>query len=516
MTGSSSRSKRRLDQIHEITLLLGQRCVAYHPRLVQLTGRVTAGLMLSQAIYWTKRLAMTEPARLGWFWKTREDWRNECGLSRREQDRSRVILKELGLWQEKRVGMPAKVWYRVDLDTLGRLLEPKLYTTWDWRNERAILQLLGRALLFYRPLSDITGAATSAVLLSHLLGHERGRIRTGEILSGWQTYRFDALRHQTGLSRHELDGARLHLRQSALLDERRSGMPPKVEWQLRLDHLIGLLSAGNSRPDATNAELRQPDNQAGTRMVDQFSGNAPSSLQETCKLVCGNPANMNAGNLQTDFPETYQLDFRNRTNWISGNEPTRWAETGKSDGRKSENLYISMTTGIGNTTQTPPPPTPSTISKPGEASNASGGSWSDNLVWPRTLRPEERSWAIKVLADVPEQAQLLLYELAGQSRKRSIESPLGYINTLVKEVKTGRFVPTVALREQARQQREAEDSQLASNQRDAWLKEQARQLRTADAPGAITRTEEEARKRQAGLATLRAFMAQRMGQRRPT
>lgn len=498
MTVVSSRSKRRLDQIHEITLLLGQRYVAYHPKLVQLTGRVTAGLMLSQAIYWTKRLALTEPARQGWFWKTREDWRNECGLSRREQDRSRTILKELGLWQEKRVGMPARVWYRIDLDTLGRLLEPKLFTGWDWRNERAVLQLLGRALLFYRPLSDITGAATSAVLLSHLLGHERGRIRAGETLTSWQTYRFDALRHQTGLSRHELDGARLHLRQSALLAEQRTGMPPKVEWQLKLDHLIGLLSAGNSRPDATNTELRQPDHQAGTRMVDQFSENVPSSLQETCKQVCGKPANKNAGNLQTDFPETYQLDFRNRTDWISGNEPTRWAETGKSDGRKPENLYISMTTGIGITT--PPPPTPSTITQPVPSGMPAGRSWFDALVWPRTLRPEERPWAIKVLADVPEHAQLLLDELAGQSSRRAIESPIGYIKTLVDQVQSGRFVPAVALREQARrQQRASEDARIKT-----------------EAQAATLNAGDEANKRQAGLASLRAFMAQRMGQRRPT
>lgn len=498
MTVVSSRSKRRLDQIHEITLLLGQRYVAYHPKLVQLTGRVTAGLMLSQAIYWTKRLALTEPARQGWFWKTREDWRNETGLSRWEQDTARRALKELGLWQEKRIGMPARVWYRIDLDTLGRLLEPKLFTTWDWRNERAVLQLLGRALLFYRPLSDITGAATSAVLLSHLLGHERGRIRAGETLTGWQTYRFDALRHQTGLSRHELDSARLHLRQSGLLDEHRSGMPPKVEWQIKLGHLIGLLSAGNSRPDATNTELRQPDNQAGTRMVDQFSGIPPSRLQETCKQDCGKPANKIAGNLQTDFPENLQLDFRNPTNRNSGIPPSSRLETGKSDGRKPENRYISLTTGLGTTTT--PPPTPSANPQPTPSGMPAGRSWFDSLVWPRTLRPEERPWAVKLMADMPDQAQLLLDELAGQSNRRVIESPLGYLKTLVGEVRAGRFVPAAAMREKARRLEHRADG--------------ARIKAEVQTPG--LNAEEESSKRQAGLATLRAFMAQRLGHRRPS
>ncbi|MBK6744845.1 MAG: hypothetical protein IPG66_18570 [Hydrogenophilales bacterium] len=87
---------------------------------MHLTGRVTAGLMLSQALYWTRILA-DQPARQGWFWKTRDDWRNETGLSRREQDSARRTLKGLGLWQERLVGMPARVWYRVDLDALGKL-----------------------------------------------------------------------------------------------------------------------------------------------------------------------------------------------------------------------------------------------------------------------------------------------------------------------------------------------------------------------------------------------------------
>jgi hypothetical protein len=132
-SGDSTHPMGRLNQLHEATVLLGQRCVAFHPKLVLVTGRVTAGLMLSQAIYWTRKLAIAESARQGWFWKTREEWRNETGLSRREQDSARQALKDLGLWLEKRVGMPAKVWYRIDLDTLGWLLEPTGYTAWDWR-----------------------------------------------------------------------------------------------------------------------------------------------------------------------------------------------------------------------------------------------------------------------------------------------------------------------------------------------------------------------------------------------
>ncbi len=493
----TARQVGRLRQLHEATELLGQRCVAFHPRLVQLTGRVTAGLLLSQALYWTRKLALSEPARQGWFWKTREDWRNETGLSRWEQDGARRKLKELGLWQEKRVGMPAKVWYRIDLDVLGQLLEPGAFDSWDWRNDRAILQLLGRPFLFYRTLSDVTGAATSAVLLSNLLGHERSRLKSGQPLAGWRLYQFDALRRQTGLSRHEMIGARKTLREVGLVAERCLGMPPRVEWQINLERLIGLLSAGNSRPAADNSELRQPGDQAGSPTTAQFSGNAPSCLPESGKQDCRNPANKIAENRQTDYPENHQQEIRFSTNRKSGNAPSSWADSGQSDGRNPENLYVCRTTGLSTTTPTPPTPSPAAQSVPPD-----GRGWFDQLVWPKALLPEERPWVIKVLADVPEHAQLLLDELAGQTANgnKVIAKPLGYLARLVSNVLDGSFVPVAALREQARRQRI----------------ENERRVQVDSAPVAAADQEAAARQRQEGLAMLRSFMAQRMGQRRTT
>ncbi len=497
MRAVSNRQVGSLKQLHEATELLGQRCVAFHPRLVQLTGRVTAGLLLSQALYWTRKLALSDPARQGWFWKTREDWRNETGLSRWEQDGARRKLKELGLWQEKRVGMPAKIWYRIDLDALGQLLEPEAFTGWDWRNDRVLLQLLGRPFLFYRTLSDVTGAATSAVLLSNFLGHERGRLKGGESLAGWRQYQFSALHQQTGLTRHEMIGARKTLREVELIAERCLGVPPRLEWQLNLDRLIGLLSADNSRPAAADLELRQSDKRAETRTVDQFSGNSPSCLQESRKPVCRKPANKNAGNLQTDYPENHQQEIRFPTNRKSGNSPSSWADSGQSDGRIPENLYVCRTTGLSTTTPTPPTPSPQPAAHP---IPPDGRRWFDQLVWPKALLPEERPWVIKVLADVPEQAQLLLDELAGQTANgnKVIATPVNYLSKLASKVRDGSFVPAAALREQARRQRI----------------ENERRINVAPTPVAAADQEVEARKRQEGLAMLRGFMAQRMGQRR--
>ncbi|MBK6742551.1 MAG: hypothetical protein IPG66_06040 [Hydrogenophilales bacterium] len=480
-----------LNQLHEATVLLGQRCVAYHPKLAQLTGRVTAGLMLSQAIYWTRKLALAEPARLGWFWKTRDDWRSETGLSRREQDSARLALKQLELWQERRVGMPAKVWYRVDLDTLGRRLEPELFNVWDWRNERALLQLLGRPYLFYRSLSEITGAATAALLMSNLLAQERALLKTGEALAGWRRYQFDHLLRHTGLSRHELDHARRLLRQGALVAERRIGLPPRVEWQIRLEHLCALLAAGNSRPGADDTVLRQPITPTTEPTLGELSGNVPSSSLENQLLELRTMAIQTAGFRHADFAETSPLDLPNRTDWRSGNVPTVWADSVSPDGRFPENLYVFKTTGFKT-----PPPTPAASAEANQIqASSSGGRWFEDLIWPQSLRPEERESACRLLAPVASQAQLLLDELAGQAlQHKRIDQPLNYLSVLARKAVAGEFIPTTAQRELAR--------------REAFRHER-------DAPATEPRVGAADRRQHVrdGLATLRAFMAERMGSR---
>ena len=99
--------------------LLGRGCVAFYPRLADLTGSVTAALLLGQCLYWTRSVTRQQPQRDGWFWKTAAEWQRETGLSRREQDSARRILRALGLLEEQRRGMPARRWFRLDLAGCG-------------------------------------------------------------------------------------------------------------------------------------------------------------------------------------------------------------------------------------------------------------------------------------------------------------------------------------------------------------------------------------------------------------
>ena len=60
--------------------------ISFHRCLVPITGGVTAALMLSQAIWTSEAL---DPEVGGWFCRSQEEWTEETGLSRWEQETAR-------------------------------------------------------------------------------------------------------------------------------------------------------------------------------------------------------------------------------------------------------------------------------------------------------------------------------------------------------------------------------------------------------------------------------------------
>lgn len=106
----------------KLTKILGSP-IAFHRCLAELSGSVTSGLMLSQAVYWTGKTGDPE----GWFWKTQDEWFEETMLSRKEQESARRRLREItfegdALWHEQLRGVPAKIYYRLDMGVLESLL----------------------------------------------------------------------------------------------------------------------------------------------------------------------------------------------------------------------------------------------------------------------------------------------------------------------------------------------------------------------------------------------------------
>ncbi len=94
--------------------------VTFHRCLVPVTGGITSALLLSQAI-WTSQ--WLEPAADGWFLRSQDEWTQETGLSRWEQESARRALRRSGLLEERRIGMPARLWFRVRPDAVWRALQ---------------------------------------------------------------------------------------------------------------------------------------------------------------------------------------------------------------------------------------------------------------------------------------------------------------------------------------------------------------------------------------------------------
>jgi hypothetical protein len=101
--------------LEALKLALG-RPIAFHCVFAKIGGSVATGIFLSQAWYWTQRTPD------GWFWKTGEQWEEETGLTRREQEQARRMLKDRGLIEEVRKGAPAKLYFKVNAGALEEAL----------------------------------------------------------------------------------------------------------------------------------------------------------------------------------------------------------------------------------------------------------------------------------------------------------------------------------------------------------------------------------------------------------
>ena len=112
------------NELTQILKLLSERPIAYYPAYARITGSVTAGVFLSQCVYWASRT--TDPD--GWWYMTYDGCHRETYLSRREWESARKSLIELGLLSYERRGLPAKGYYRIHWE---RLLEQllRLYRT---------------------------------------------------------------------------------------------------------------------------------------------------------------------------------------------------------------------------------------------------------------------------------------------------------------------------------------------------------------------------------------------------
>lgn len=100
------------------------RPVAVYPRLTKALGSTTAMLFFCQLMYWDGKGDDED----GWIYKTQDEWEEEIGLTRREQETARKRLKAAGVLEERRRGVPAKLYYRINHEAASTVLSSV------WRN----------------------------------------------------------------------------------------------------------------------------------------------------------------------------------------------------------------------------------------------------------------------------------------------------------------------------------------------------------------------------------------------
>lgn len=95
------------------------RPIAFYRFYATIAGSASAGLFLSQAMYWDLRT--NDPQ--GWFYKTYEQWTSETALNRYELDKIRHHLTTINILETQLKGSPARLYYRINHKVLNNFLD---------------------------------------------------------------------------------------------------------------------------------------------------------------------------------------------------------------------------------------------------------------------------------------------------------------------------------------------------------------------------------------------------------
>lgn len=100
----------------------GENGIYVRPSIVKMLGGDGNGaIFLHHLLYWSKSDAAREQD--GWFFMTTQKVTKETGLNRAVQERVRTKLGQMGILEHKRQGMPAKNYFRIDLERLVQWLD---------------------------------------------------------------------------------------------------------------------------------------------------------------------------------------------------------------------------------------------------------------------------------------------------------------------------------------------------------------------------------------------------------
>ena len=414
--------------VTSILAALGERFVAYYPSLADLSGSPKAALMLGHAMYMTRVVMEKQPNRGGWFWKTAKEWRKVTGLSAREIETARKVLLKDGIMQESRRGMPAKLWFRVDLDRLSLKLcqyTNTAYRPWSWE-DRVLKSLLGKPVMFYAPFAWMADSALAGLYMSSLLGRLRQSLLRDETdPKGWfLSPAQDSLR-QLHFGRRMMMNARAKLVSAGMIEESRENrMKSHTLSRIELTTLPAKIALEANRfhslSDSDKLDCRIPTNNSCLKRVTADAGSAKQELPEARNNSCLNR--------ETSSAETAPHIRNINTTYINQHLHTERVvvENGNFQAQPIGGVIADEVVG----------------QLPIRLISAIDTS---KLFYPDKLLPGEKQVALQVLYGCG-QPQLLLDELAGQMQDGHVKNVIGYLRKLRSLLLAGSFEPEYANR----------------------------------------------------------------------
>jgi len=284
------------------------RPIALHRRLVDVCGGVKTALLLSQAIYWS-HTGVAVAASGGWFHKSMAEWSRETGLGRRSQECARRRLVALGLIDERLIGLPARLEFRLNLAAVSARLQDDARPVPGVSCRLPESALFGRPLAFHRGLCEIAGSVCAGLLPSALMHATRASLTGPASEAGkdgivWVERTAVRWMQETGLSRREFEGARKKLAGLGVIEEQVKGVPPTLRIKVDVAALGRLLRGKSSSQAASLGNLHVLDKQGCGKTTSKDASPPQASLAETCKLLCPEGANQVVQNVQDSLAES--------------------------------------------------------------------------------------------------------------------------------------------------------------------------------------------------------------------
>lgn len=98
--------------------------VVYNPIFAEVSGDVSAGVFMSQLLYWSGKGSVQNVV-----YKTIEEFQEETKLNRYQQDKAIEIWKNLGCLCTKVKGIPAKRYFHIHVGMLQAMVAEKMGET---------------------------------------------------------------------------------------------------------------------------------------------------------------------------------------------------------------------------------------------------------------------------------------------------------------------------------------------------------------------------------------------------